>query len=124
MGSADNIETFTYVATQLNAMNIAWLHVMDGLGFGFHAKTRPMKLIDFKKVFDGPVIGNVGYTRDTAEGVIRSGAAEFIAFGRPYISNPDLVQRFTNDWPLAPENPAIWFTHDEVGYADFPNYSA
>ena len=52
------------------------------------------------KVFHGPLIGNCGYTRETAEGVVSEGLADLIAFGRPFINNPDLPARFANGWPL------------------------
>ena len=110
MGSSDNYETFIFVAEQLNSYGLAYLHVMDGLGFGWHNKDRRVRLMDIKKVFEGPVIGNCGYTRDTAEGAIRSGAADAIAFGRLFLSNPDLVERFANGWPLNPIPPRDdWF---------------
>lgn len=105
MGSADNFETFIYVARQLNSYGLAYLHIMDGLGFGWHDKAKRVRLMDIKRVFDGPVMGNCGYTKDTAEGSIRSGAADLIAFGRPFLSNPDLVERFANNWPLNPIPP-------------------
>merc|ERR1711916_24915 len=112
MGSSDNPEAFTFYARKLNEKKIAYLHIMDGLGFGFHNKAPAMTLSDFRKVFDGPIIGNVGYTRDTADGAIRSGATDMVAFGRPYLANPDLVQRFRNDWPLAPIlDGKLWFSH-------------
>ena len=68
-------------------------------------------------------MGNVGYTEATAEAAIASGNADLIAFGRPFISNPDLVRRFTNDWPLAePADMSTWYSFDEKGYADYPKY--
>ena len=69
-------------------------------------------------------MSNVGLTKETAEGMIRSGASDLCAFGRLYISNPDLPERFANDWPL--EEPAAyetWWQHTaEKGYTDFPIY--
>lgn len=125
MGSPDYRETFTYVSQQLNALNLAYLHVMDGLAFGFHELGEPMTLSDFRAVFSAPLMGNCGYTQDTAEAAIASGQADLIAFGRPFISNPDLVDRFANGWPLAPEAPmADWYSFEPAGYADFPAYQA
>lgn len=49
----------------------------------------------------GTLMGNCGYTVDSAEAAVSSGAADLIAFGRPFISNPDLVARIANDWPMA-----------------------
>jgi N-ethylmaleimide reductase len=124
MGSADNVETFTYVAQKLNEYGLAYLHVMDGLGFGFHAKCRIFRLFDIKKNFTGPVISNITLTKEIAEGIVRSGAADLVAFGRKYISNPDLAARFANDWPLNEEPPyEHWWQHiGATGYTDYPFY--
>ncbi|MDJ0721811.1 MAG: alkene reductase [Desulfobacterales bacterium] len=121
MGSSEYREQFTYVAQQLDAFGLAYLHVMDGLAFGFHELGPPMTLAEFRKVFNGPLIGNCGYTRETAEQAIAQGHADLIAFGRPYISNPDLVERFANDWSLNPEaDVADWYSPTGAkGYTDF-----
>ena len=126
MGSADYREQYTFVAQQLDRFGLAYLHVMDGLAFGFHNLGEPMTLNDFRKVFHGPLMGNCGYTQAAAEQAITSGAADLIAFGRPFISNPDLVERFRNGWPLAADAPMpTWYTPaGKEGYADFPNYQA
>jgi N-ethylmaleimide reductase len=123
MGSPDYRETFRYVAKQLDQYGLAYLHVMDGLAFGFHQLGEPMTLNDFRAVFSGPLIGNCGYTQETAEAAIANGQADLIAFGRPYISNPDLVERFANGWPLSsPAEMSAWYTPGDTGYTDFPNY--
>lgn len=125
MGSPDYRETFTYVAQQLNALDLAYLHVMDGLAFGFHNLGEPMTLAEFRAIVAAPLMGNCGYTQETAEAAVASGQADLIAFGRPFISNPDLTERFANGWPLAPEAPvADWYSFDPKGYADFPAYQA
>lgn len=121
MGSEDNWETFSYVASELKRYNLAYLHVMDGLGFGFHGKDRAVTLFDVKSRFGGTVMGNVGFTRDTADGAIRTGAADLVAFGRPYISNPDLAERFAADVPLTPSPPPErWYRGGEHDYVDWP----
>jgi len=124
MGSADFREQFTFVAEQLNNFSLAYLHVMDGLAFGFHEMGDQMTLSEIREVFTGPLMGNCGYTQETAEQAINNKHADMIAFGRPFISNPDLVARFENDWPLAAEAPMeFWYTPMEGGYVDFPAYS-
>ena len=123
MGSKDFRETFTYVASQLEKVGLAYLHVVDGLAFGFHELGEPMKLSEFRKVFSGPILGNCGYTQETAEAAIKENHADLIAFGRLYISNPDLVDRFRNGWPLTPSNDmATWFSFHKEGYTDYPVY--
>ena len=111
MGSPDYREQFTSVAGRLDRFGLAYLHVMDGLAFGFHKLGEPMRLAEFRRVFHGPLIGNCGYTQEAAKGAIAGGHADLIAFGRPFISNPDLVERFRNGWPLA--KPALvsdWYS--------------
>ena len=61
MGSPDFRETFTYVALQLAPFKLAYLHVVDGLAFGFHEQGEPMTLSEFRAVFPGPLMGNCGY---------------------------------------------------------------
>jgi N-ethylmaleimide reductase len=123
MGSPDYRETFLYVAKQLNVYGLAYLHVMDGLGFGFHELGEPMTLGEFRQVFSHPLIGNCGYTQEMAEEAIRSNSADLIAFGRPFISNPDLVERFANGWSLNPDaEMKDWYYGEAQGYVDFPFY--
>lgn len=125
MGSPDYREQFTYAAQQLDAYGLAYLHVMDGLAFGFHELGEPMTLAEFRAVFSGPLMGNCGYDQTSAEAAIESGDADLIAIGRPYISNPDLVERYANDWPLAPDAEIEdWYTPGGAkGYTDFPTYT-
>jgi len=123
MGSSDFRETFLYVAGELNKLNLGYLHVMDGLAFGFHEKGEPMTLSEFRKVYSGVLMGNCGYTKESAEERLSAGDADLAAFGRPYISNPDLVERFENDWSLAPfDDMTYWYTPDAQGYNDYSPY--
>lgn len=125
MGSSDFREQNLYVATQLNRYGLAYLHVMDGLAFGFHQLGEPMTLKEFRKVFHSALMGNCGYSVETAKAAIEAGDADLIAFGRPFISNPDLVERITHDWPLASAaEMADWYSHESKGYTDFPSYKA
>ena len=97
--------------------------VMDGLAFGFHEKGEAMNLAEFREVFAGTLMGNCGYTREAAEERITAGDADLIAFGRPFITNPDLPERFKNGWPLAPaEDMTLWYTPGPEGYTDYPVY--
>jgi len=121
MGAPDFRETFTDAATRLNEYGLAFLHVVDGLAFGFHEQGKPMTLQEFRAVFSGPLMGNCGYTQEIAEEAIASGEADLIAFGRPYLSNPDLVERFANGWELnPPADLEVWSAPTAAGYTDFP----
>lgn len=122
MGSEENKELFPYVASRLAKFPLAYLHVMDGLGFGYHEKCAPVKISDIRKVYPGIIMCNVGLTRDVAEGMLRNGGCELCCFGRLYMSNPDLPERFEMDWPLAPSAEySTWFPRPGTakGYTDF-----
>ncbi len=120
MGCDDFRELFLYVATEINKMNLGYLHIMDGLAFGFHGRGEPMSLSEFRPVYKGTIIGNCGYTQEAAEARIAEGNADLVAFGRPFITNPDLVERFARGWPLNPaEDMSLWYTPGPEGYTDY-----
>ena len=124
MGSADYRESFTYIIQKLSSYNLGYLHVLDGLAFGFHELGEPMTIKEIRKIYDGVLMGNCGYDRHDAEKAIAANDADLIAFGRPYISTPDLVDRFANNWELnADADMAIWYSFDQEGYTDFPTYA-
>ena len=124
MGSEDFRETYLYVIKQLNQCNLAYVHIMDGLGFGFHEKGEPMSLAEFREHYQGTIIGNCGYSKADAEERLAAGQADIAAFGRPFITNPDLVERLKNGWPLTPfEDMSLWYTPGPEGYTDFTPYS-
>ena len=122
MGSPDFREQFIYVAGELNRLNLAYLHVLDGLAFGFHELGDPITLSELRKVFESPLMGNCGYNQATAEVAITDGNADMISFGRPFISNPDLVRRFAEGIDLNPDaDVADWYSPTGAkGYTDFP----
>ena len=125
MGSEDFRETHLYVAEEINKLKLGYLHVMDGLAFGFHEKGEPMTLAEFRPVYHGTILGNCGYTREAAEARIAEGNADLIAFGRPFITNPDLPERFRNAWPLNPaEDMSLWYTPGAQGYTDYTAFES
>lgn len=76
-----------------------------------------------RKEYDGNLICNVGYDRDSGEKVLAAGHANAVCYGRPFIANPDLPYRYAYDLPLAEAEMSVWFSHDDKGYIDFPKYS-
>ena len=105
-------------------MGLAYLHVVDGLGFGFHKLGEPMTLAEFRKVFHGPSSATAA-TPSNAEKRLPK-RMPTCAFGRPFISNPDLVERFKHGWPLAELSPmSDWYSPiGEKGYTDSPAYAS
>lgn len=124
MGSEDFRETYLYVAKELNRLSLGYLHIMDGLGFGFHGKGEAMTLGEFRSLYQGMIMGNCGYTKIMAEERIKSGDADLAAFGRPFITNPDLPERLKNNWPLSPyEDMSQWYSPGPEGYTDYAPYA-
>lgn len=124
MGNKDFRETYLYTIQEIDKLNLAYVHIMDGLGFGFHEQGEPMTLAEFRAHYSGVIIGNCGYTREDAETRLGAGEADLAAFGRPFISNPDLVERFRNGWPLTPfEDMSLWYAPGPEGYTDYPAHA-
>jgi N-ethylmaleimide reductase len=125
MGCDDYKELYTAVVKELNQQGIGYLHLMDGLAFGFHERGEPMTLADFRPLFDNTIVGNCGYTIEAANEAVGDKQADMIAFGRPYITNPDLPERYKNNWTLTPfEDMTHWYGGGAEGYTDYPNYTA
>ncbi len=122
MGSPDYREQHSYAASELDKLDLAYLHVMDGLAFGFHQLGTPMTLKDFRALFHGPLIGNCGYDLDAANAAVTCGDADIIAIGRPYLATPDIVERYQKDLPLNPDTDmSTWYTPSgSAGYTDQP----
>lgn len=77
-----------------------------------------------RQAFSGPIIYAGKYTAARGERVIQKGWGDLIAFGRPFIANPDLPQRIANGWPLNPVKPASMYGGTTVGYTDYPRFGA
>ena len=73
-----------------------------------------------RKIFTGPFILNGGYTQETAEHALANHEADLIAFGVPYIANPDLVERFEQGAALNQPDQATFYGGDDKGYIDYP----
>lgn len=117
-------ETYTYLAEELNKLGIVYLHLVDHSGMG--APEVPLEIKGIMRTrFKNTLILSGGYNKERAEADIESGQADLIAFGRPFINNPDLVERMENDWPLSQTlNMDLFYTPGEKGYTDYPNYKA
>jgi N-ethylmaleimide reductase len=124
MGCNDYNELYITAIKYLNEQGIGYLHVMDGLAFGFHELGEPMTLADVRPLFDNTIIGNCGYDYAAANEAVANNKADMIAFGRPFITNPDLPERYKNDWPLTPyADVTHWYGGAAEGYSDYTNYS-
>jgi N-ethylmaleimide reductase len=108
--------TFGYVVSRLNAYDLAYLHVIEG-----NEKRSPeFDLRTLREAYRGVYIANGGYDRERAEAAVKSGAADLVAFGKPFVANPDLPVRFARNAPLNSPDPATFYGGDEHGYTDYP----
>ncbi len=116
-GDSDPAALYAYVARELHDRDIAYLHLIEPDATA--AERRLSARI--RKIFAGPLILAGEFTRDTALAAIEGGRADFVAFGRLYIANPDLVDRFRLDHvPLNPPDVATFQNGEEAGYIDYP----
>ncbi|MDO7836421.1 alkene reductase [Sphingobium sp. HBC34] len=122
MRDSDPQATFNYVIDQMNALDIAWLDLVEGNNLVSRDIADGIDVAALVVRFKGAVILNHGYTLDMANAAIGSGAADMIAFGRPFIANPDLVERFRHGYPLAEGSRSTWYGGGAEGYSDFPTY--
>jgi 2,4-dienoyl-CoA reductase-like NADH-dependent reductase (Old Yellow Enzyme family) len=113
MGDSNRAETFGYVARELGKRGIAFICAREAVG--------PDSLgPQLKAQFGGVYIANEAFTRESAEQALAEGRADAVAFGKPFIANPDLVARFAKRAPLNQPVPATFYAPGPKGYTDYP----
>ncbi len=112
-------ETYQYLAQQLNSLGLVYVH-LSHMGEANPAKFELWKSL--RALYKGTLIICGDFTLETAQEAITQNRADLIAFGRDFIGNPDLVERFKNGWPLAERNRNGWYGMDGKGYTDYPFY--
>ena len=110
---------FNHVAAQLAPLGLAFLEVVEGQTGGAR-DFAPFDFAAMRAHFKGPWIANNGYTREMALAAINENTADAISFGRPFISNPDLVRRLRLNAELAPMDRATLYGGNAHGYTDYP----
>jgi len=115
---------YDYLSDQLNKLGIVYIHIVDHSAMG--APEVPLKTKNLiRNNFKNDIILSGGYDKERAEKDIQSGLGNLIAFGRPFINNPDLVERLKNNWPLSQDlKMDLFYTADAIGYTDYPVYKA
>ena len=118
-------EQYTALATALGQLQLTYLHLVDHSSMGA-PKPNPGTVQAICQAFRGAggaaIILSGGYDKERAETDLGRGAADLIAFGRPFIANPDLVKRMAEGLPLASPDPATFYTSGPVGYSDYPAF--
>jgi N-ethylmaleimide reductase len=109
---------FDYVAKRLSGRGLAYLHIIEGDTSG--VTVAPFDYRRLKELFNGCVIANNTFDKTRANHALAEGRADLIAFGKPFIANPDLVMRLFFDAPLLPLNRETLYGGGEQGYTDYP----
>lgn len=115
MGDAHPEETFSYIAKELGKRKIAFIFTREIQDTKYLTKT-------IKKEFGGVVIANQGLTTEAAVNTIKTGLADAAAWGKYFISNPDLVEKIQNQIDFTPFKPEYFYTDGPQGYTDYPRY--
>jgi N-ethylmaleimide reductase len=121
----DTIPTFEYIIKKLNDYNLAYIHLSEpftDVSDIPYAVTEIAK--HFRPLYNGTLMINGGFDQDSGNEVIASGNADLVAYGKPYISNPDLVERFEHGIELAEWDKDTFYTPGKEGYTDYPMASA
>jgi len=118
MHDSDPQSLFNHVAEQLNTVHPAYLHAVEVTMAGEVDHKVDMQQI--RQRFNGLYIANGGYDKSRGNAAIASGAADMIAYGIPYLANPDLPQRFKQNAPLNEADPTTFYGGDSHGYTDYP----
>lgn len=118
---AEEAETQRYIVSALQEMGILYIHLSDQGPVG-QGKIPETYIRDLRRRYDGLVMLAGGYSAESGEAALQAGLADLIAFGRPYIANPDLTERFRLDLPLAAGDPGTYYQGGDGGYTDYPVY--
>jgi N-ethylmaleimide reductase len=126
-GEAAPMPLYTHVIKALEPLGLAYLHFVEPRSSGagraeVNHQNVPAAMVLFRPIWRGTLITAGGFTGETADAAISAGHADAIAFGRIFISNPDLPRRLQRGFPLTPYNRATFYGGEESGYTDYPVY--
>lgn len=107
---------YPYILEQLNSRELAYVHVGDFTGEGWHAKLRP--------VYQGVYFAGAGFTKESGEALLKKGGADGIVYGTKLLANPDLPERFRRNAPLNEPDTSTFYVPGEGGYTDYPTLAS
>jgi N-ethylmaleimide reductase len=124
-GEAEPMPLYTHVVKALDPLGLAYLHLIEPRSSGagraeVNWQNVPSAMVLFRPHWRGVLMTAGGFTGETAEAAIAQGHADAVAFGRIFISNPDLPRRLQHGLPLTPYNRATFYGGEEIGYTDYP----
>jgi len=117
MSDSDPQTHFAYFIKQLNARDLGYLHILEGDMLG---ATRKVDYRALRDAYNGIYMANNGYDKSRAQTALANGDCDLVAFGIPFIANPDLVYRYQHDLELNEADQVTFYGGDETGYTDYP----
>ncbi len=121
MSDSSPVETFSYIADQLNRLRIGYLHVGEAIAGPMAAPAGTTRITPIlRDKFSGTLIANGGYDARSGNAAIARGEADLIAFGVPFLANPDLPARYRQHAPLNQPDQATFYAGEDKGYIDYP----
>jgi N-ethylmaleimide reductase len=124
MRDSDPKATFGYAVTALNAFNLAYLHLLEPSEADLRHGGTPVPTSYFRPLYNGLLMVNWDYDQEKAEMAIANGNADLVSFGKLFIANPDLPERFRAGAPLNQPDPDTFYGGDAKGYTDYPALAA
>jgi N-ethylmaleimide reductase len=124
-GEPDPMPLYSHVIKALDPLGLAYLHFIEPRSSGagraeVNHQNVPSAMVLFRSIWNGRLITAGGFTGESANAAIAAGHADAIAFGRIFISNPDLPRRLAHGYPLTPYNRATFYSGEATGYTDYP----
>jgi N-ethylmaleimide reductase len=126
-GEPDPMPLYTHVVERFNPLGLAYLHFIEPRSSGagraeVNWQNVPSAMVLFRPIWKGRLIAAGGFTGEAAEAAIAQGHADAVAFGRIFISNPDLPRRLQRGYPLTPYDRKTFYGGEEAGYTDYPEH--
>ncbi len=113
--------TYGYIAEKLNGYKLAYLHLSELMQPEERLANPEKSFVPFyRKLYNGTLLSCGGHSHESGEQMLKNGEADLIVYGRPFISNPDLVERMKNNYPLAEPDTDTFYHGGEKGYTDYP----
>ena len=120
----DTIPTFEYIIKKLNDYHLAYIHLSEPFSDVSEVPFAVTEIAKhFRPLYNGTLMINTAFDQEKGNKVLEAGDADLVAYGKPFISNPDLVARFENDLELAEWDADTFYTTGAKGYTDYPNAS-
>ncbi|MBT0608667.1 alkene reductase [Aequorivita echinoideorum] len=118
---AETIPTFDYIISKLNNYNLAYIHLSEPFTDVSNVEFAVSNIAEhYRPIYNGTLMINTNFDQKKGNAILENGLADLVAFGKPYISNPDLVERFDKNKPMAEWDEDTFYTTGKKGYTDYP----